>query len=258
MWINYCEFSFIYSSYAAIQARVKRELEAERKALEEQRLDDKPEISESKEEIIDNPILAVRGVYFKCPIISDEVLSKDEWRKRIREFLYEQLKDEDAGITACLIIYNCNVGKEKIENCVDTLKKYLENIINNPTEEKYWKIRMGNKVFQDKVLPLEGVMEFFKVAGFTKELLAVGDKPEEDYFVWSPEYSTIDNLTMLVEVLQTAEPIPIEVDRNVHVLLPNQAATRNELPPDFFTVSKEELKREQQIRWLELASVIFH
>jgi UBX domain-containing protein 6 len=32
--------------------------------------------------------------------------------------------------------------------CLATLAKYMENIVSNPAEEKYRKIRVGNKAFQ--------------------------------------------------------------------------------------------------------------
>lgn len=41
----------------------------------------------------------------------------------------------------------------------------------------------------------------------------------------------------------------LELDRNTQVLLPSQAAKRVELPPVFFSISPEEIKREQQARY---------
>jgi len=137
----------IYRSYAAIQARVKRELELERKAQQSSQTEDVA-LKEKKDKVVDPSIFAVTDVFFRCPYLSDEILLRDEWKKKIREFLYEQLMGEEAGLTACLIIQSCNSGKEKIESCVETLGKYLDNIISNPDVEKYWKIRMCNRIFQ--------------------------------------------------------------------------------------------------------------
>lgn len=138
----------ICRSYAAIQARVKRELELERKAQQSSQQTEDSTLKEKKDKIVDPSIFAVTDVFFRCPYLSDEILLRDEWKKKIREFLYEQLMGEEAGLTACLIIQNCNSGKEKIESCVETLGKYLDNIINNPDVEKYWKIRMCNRIFE--------------------------------------------------------------------------------------------------------------
>lgn len=124
-------------------------MELERKAQQQslQQTEENAALKEKKEKI-DPSIFAVTDVFFRCPYLSDEILLRDEWKKKIREFLYEQLMGEEAGLTACLIIQSCNSGKEKIESCVETLGKYLDNIINNPDVEKYWKIRMCNRIFQ--------------------------------------------------------------------------------------------------------------
>ena len=45
-----------------------------------------------------------------------------------------------------------------------------------------------------------------------------------------------------------AEPVRAELDRGTKVLLPNQAQKPISLPPDFFNVTPEELKREQELK----------
>lgn len=127
------------TSLAAIKARAKRELEEEqkiKKASEKTTIEEKPEPNTCKKYSCD-------GVFFRCPLVSEEILPRKEWKVKIKEFLYQQLENE-RGLTACLIIYNCNT-KDKVEGCVDTLTKYIENIINHPDDEKYLKIRMSNK-----------------------------------------------------------------------------------------------------------------
>ena len=53
---------------------------------------------------------------------------------------------------------------------------------------------------------------------------------------------------VLIDALKTAEPIGLELDRNMQVLMPSQAAKRSELPPAFFSMTPEEIKREQQLK----------
>merc|ERR1712038_1463977 len=53
---------------------------------------------------------------------------------------------------------------------------------------------------------------------------------------------------MLKEALIGAEPIRAELDRGLKVLLPSQVQRTIALPPDFFALSPEELKREQQLK----------
>lgn len=97
------------------------------------------------------------------------------------------------------------------------------------------------------MLPIEGALDFLYAAGFQQKKLLNNDM-EEDFLVWTPENCDINTLIMLTEALKSAEPIPLELDRNLQVLLPTQASKRNELPPSFFNITPEEIKREQKLR----------
>nr|CAD7199034.1 unnamed protein product [Timema douglasi] len=130
--------------------------------------------------------------------------------------------------------------QDLVEQCVETLCKYLENILHNPGEEKYHRIRQSNRVFQERVAPLEGTQDLLQAAGF---------QAEDDYLVFSEErLQTPDTLQILCDALRSAEPITLELDHNLQVLLPSQAASRRELPPVFYNLTPEEIKREQQNR----------
>ncbi|XP_046809128.1 UBX domain-containing protein 6 [Lucilia cuprina] len=223
------------TSLAAIKAQAKRELEAERKLKEE------VVTPEPNNENNPNINLACQGVFFRCPIISDEILSKKEWKVKIKDFLYQQL-DAEKALTSCLIIYNCN-SKEKAEDCILTLTKYLENIVKFPKEEKYYKIRMSNRIFCEKVRYVEGALDFLQAAGFREV-----DLDDEKFLIWSKDNVEQDyELPTLIEALQNSEPIQLVLDRNIKVLLPSQAK-RVVLPDDFYRISPEEIKREQQLR----------
>lgn len=184
----------------------------------------------------------VKGVFYRCPIISDEILPKTDWRVKIREFLYEQLKEEP-GLTSCLIIHNCNT-KDKVEVCIETLTKYLENIVNHPDEDKYHKIRMSNRIFCEKVKNCEGSLEFLKAAGFTQKEI-----DGEDFLIWDRKnIESLDQLSILLDGLLCAETISLELDRNIQILLSSQVRKFENLPPDFYRISPEEIKREQELR----------
>ena len=58
----------------------------------------------------------------------------------------------------------------------------------------------------------------------------------------------LEILQMLKEALIGAEPIRAELDRGLKVLLPSQVQRTIALPPDFFALSPEELKKEQQLK----------
>lgn len=216
-------------SSLAIKEQARKEMEAQRVTPE---TTVKQESTEKKEYSID-------GVFFSCPLVSEEILPKKDWKVKIKTFLYEQL-DSDPGLTSCLIIKNCNT-LDKAEDCIETLKKYLQNIINNPFDEKFHKIRMSNRIFCDKVANAEGAREFLTAAGFQQKTI-----DDDNFLVWSKDYPT-EMLAQLIEALDLCEVISLELDRNTKVLLPSQIRNFN-LPPEFFRISPEELKKEQQAR----------
>uniref|UniRef100_A0A146MC62 UBX domain-containing protein 6 n=1 Tax=Lygus hesperus TaxID=30085 RepID=A0A146MC62_LYGHE len=198
------------------------------------------------EKVNSNPdILAVQGVYFKCPLISPEVLSKEEWKVQIKNFLYEQVELEK-GLTSCLMIHTLNKNRDEVSQCVETLCTYLTNIIHNPDEEKYKKIRLSNKVFQEKVAKIEGSMHFLEAAGFEKRRLPFKED-EEDFLVFVNEVDD-DHLEMLIDSLRSADAVPLELDRNVQVMMPEVAGKRMDLPDEFYRMTVEEIKKEMQNR----------
>lgn len=171
-------------------------------------------------------------------------MPQHEWKAKIRSFLYEQLEDERA-LTASLIIHNCNL-KDKAELCIETLSKYLENILNSPDEEKFRKIRLSNRIFCDRVRGVEGGYDFLIGAGFEEQTI-----DGEPFLIFTCD--SLDHLPELLDALKSSEKICLELDRNIGVLLPSQAR-KFELPSDFYRMSPEDLKREQKLRTEALES----
>lgn len=169
-------------SLKAIKEQAKKELEDERKSKSAAVDTSLKNLSLSEEETKKD--YTVDGVFFGCSLISEEILPKKEWKGKIKEFLYEQMTD-DAGLTACLIIKNCNT-LDRAEDCIETIKKYLYNIIANPSEEKFQKIRMSNRIYSEKVANVEGSFQFMEAAGFREQVMEDG----EAYLVWSPDFPT--------------------------------------------------------------------
>ncbi|XP_059056204.1 UBX domain-containing protein 6 [Achroia grisella] len=234
------------TSLAAIQAQVKKELENEKASTSAVITPSQSDTGKVVE--VDLPAnLAASGVFFKCPLISNDILPRDEWKANIKTFLYEQL-EEERGLTACLMIQSCN-SRDKVAPCVETLCKYLENIVTYPDEEKYQKIRMSNRAFCERVQPIEGALDLLLAAGFAQQKVTNSDGVEEDYLIFSKDnVPSVEMLTTLIDALHTAEPIQLELDRNLQVLLPSQAATKVQLPASFYALTPEELKREHQLR----------
>lgn len=53
----------------------------------------------------------------------------------------------------------------------------------------------------------------------------------------------------LRDTLKAEERVELEIDRNIQVLSPAQAAKRIELPQDFYALTPDELKKEKQQRY---------
>jgi len=128
---------------------------------------------------------------------------------------------------------------------------------------------MSNRTFQEKVKDIVGAIEFLQAAGFDREELSIQDRTEE-YLVFSLEritdieYLRVRNilsldwclfpgliivfLQILIDALENAERIELELDRNVQILQPAQAERRTQLPDDFYRYTPEELKKEHQSR----------
>ncbi|CAG9319037.1 unnamed protein product [Blepharisma stoltei] len=57
---------------------------------------------------------------------------------------------------------------------INTLKTYLSNIMSNPLDNKFHRIRIQNKSFQEKIIKVQGALNFLKAVGFVEE---------DDYYV---------------------------------------------------------------------------
>ena len=153
---------------------------------------------------------------------------------------------EDPEMTSAIMIHTLNKHPDKVKVCIDTLLKYLDNAINHPDEEKYRKIRVGNKAFQERVASIKGTEEFMQAAGFL--LLSLPHEDHEEHFwVLSEEMAKdTERLSNIKEVLLAAEPIKPQLDRAMKVFHPSNRAAKFEIPDEFYNVSPAELKKEQQ------------
>jgi hypothetical protein len=74
----------------------------------------------------------------------------------------------------------------------------LDNIIQNPDEPKFQKIRCSNKVFQEKVAPILGAAEFLRAANFDlKTIKPDPSSPAEEFWVFSPGDNMESSVSML-------------------------------------------------------------
>ncbi|XP_029005210.1 UBX domain-containing protein 6 [Betta splendens] len=234
----------VHTSQDVIRNQVKKELEAEAAALAEKEKSATAEGSKVK----DSGTLSVSGVYFTCPL-TGATLTKSEREVHIKEAILMRF-EEDPVEASVMMMHTFNKDREKVKAAVEIISKYVENICKNPTEEKYRKIKLSNKVFQEKVRSVEGSREFLQALGFISVMLNVEGQEEEEEFLVLPEQST-DALELMKERrdrLHRGEPVRAQLDRQHQAFRPSPNAQRFELPPEFYNLTAEELKKEQQQR----------
>ncbi|EMP24232.1 UBX domain-containing protein 6, partial [Chelonia mydas] len=248
---------------------VKKELMAEA-AASERRLSTghKGPVSAVEEETAG---LSVSGVYFICPLTGATV-RKDQKEAHIKEAILLHFS-RDPVAASIMEIHTFNRDREKVKLGVETIAKYLDNIHLHPEEEKYRKIKLQNKVFQERINCLEGTHEFLQAIGFEKKMLPVpgqGKKSNsiriegktrhlstvhvfvettEEYYMLKEEVLTkLEDLKDCKEQLLSCEPVKAQLDRQLCVFKPSPQAAQFELPQDFYNLTAEELKREQRLR----------
>ncbi|NXN12866.1 UBXN6 protein, partial [Indicator maculatus] len=233
-------------SQEAIRNQVRKELMAEAAASERGLPTEEKDLSCPPTEGAAAP--SVSGVYFVCPL-TGVVVRKDEKEKHLREAIQSYFS-VDPVAASIMEIHTFNRDREKVRMGVETMAKYLDNIYLHPEEEKYRKIKLQNKVFQERISCLEGTHRFFQAVGFeTKTLPVPEQETTEEYYVLKEEMlSRLEDLKDYREQLVSSEPVRAQLDRQLCLFKPSPAAARFELPNDFYNLTAEEIKREQRLR----------
>ncbi|XP_027707141.1 UBX domain-containing protein 6 [Vombatus ursinus] len=234
------------TSQDAIRNQVKKELQAEATISGSTDSSGANMVPKAKEEGSSN--LSVSGVYFTCPF-TGAILRKDQREFHIKEAINKH-SDKDPVAASIMKIHTFNRDREKVKLGVDTIAKYLDNIHLHPEEEKYRKIKLQNKVFQERINCLEGANEFFEAIGFEKMTLPIPEQEtSEEYYVLSEDaLAQVEKLEQHKVALQNSEPVRAQLARQQRVFKPSPLAAQFDLPGDFFNLTAEELKREQKLR----------
>ncbi|KAM6962767.1 UBX domain-containing protein 6 [Aplochiton taeniatus] len=235
----------VLTSQDIIRNQVKRELEAEAAAVASGQ---EKAIEGSNVPVMGNSCLSVSGVYFTCPL-TGATLTKSEREVHIKEAIFMRF-EEDAIEASIMMVHTFNKDREKVKAAVDIMSKYIENICKNPTEEKYRKIKLSNKVFQDKVRCIEGSREFLQALGFESFMLPVEGQEEDEEFLVLAEQSeeALETMKEKRDRLQKGEPVRAQLDRQAQAFRASSYASNFELPPEFYNLSADELRREQMQR----------
>lgn len=91
------------------------------------------------------------GLLFKCPDIFDDelCLPYDDLQEQIESTLLAQWDSEPLVAAVLLFLTFNQKDLDKLNAGKEIICKYFANIIANPTEEKYQRIRLQNAVFRE-------------------------------------------------------------------------------------------------------------
>ncbi|XP_073400143.1 UBX domain-containing protein 6 isoform X3 [Dendrobates tinctorius] len=191
---------------------------------------------------------SIYNIMFRCPL-TGEILRREEIESHIKKSI-EMLSVADPISASIMKIHTFNKDREKVKLGVETMARYLKNIIGNPNDEKYQKIKLSNKVFQEKVICLEGASEFFEAVGFEKKTLSLQEQgvQEEFYVLGSDTLDRLNDLQNHHDSLLSGVPVIATLDRQPQIFVPSIQAAKFDLPDDFYKLSAEEIRLEQKLR----------
>lgn len=238
-------------SQKRLQMQAKRELEEERRKVESQTKS--LQIQDQSDQVKSLP-QGQLSVLYTCDIFDSSIaLPKHMMIEAIEECLRNMLNEKEESIEAAVHMIHTVNKKQPALQAIDTLKKYLTNILSDPGELKFRRIRTSNKIFVDKVASVKGCTEFLQSVGFVESEETNQETNEKEKYLLL-EKVDISEMEAALEALNEGEPIPIKLSRNLQVYIvdPKKPVPRPDIPPEFFSRSVDELKREQQARTDEI------
>ncbi|MCL7030571.1 hypothetical protein MKW94_028103 [Papaver nudicaule] len=167
-------------------------------------------------------------------------------------------------LASCVGVF---VSGEPPGGSVEVVMRLLRNVVSNPENDKFRRIRMGNPKIKEAIGSVTGGVELLECVGFKLQ--------EEGEEMWAVmEVPTGKQINSIKEVILMLEPKKVEavpptvpkaedviaeepkkVNRQVRVFIPapNTEAANIELPDSFYKLSMEEIKAEADIRKKKLA-----
>ncbi|XP_057544621.1 plant UBX domain-containing protein 2 [Amaranthus tricolor] len=157
------------------------------------------------------------------------------------------------------------------ENSIDVILRLLRNIVKEPENPKFRRIRMGNPKIREAIGEVSGAVELLEVVGFELkeeegEMWAVMNTPSETHILMLKDSvrllertkevaSTVKGDANIEEETKVHENEPKVIDRQIKVFfsVPESVAARIELPDSFYNRTSEELRREYELRKKKLA-----
>ncbi|PIN13008.1 putative ubiquitin regulatory protein [Handroanthus impetiginosus] len=205
---------------------------------------------------------------FECPVCGKGYTSEEEVSAHVESCLSVSGSGNESGSKESDFIgdrlqasVSAYVSGKPSDGSVEVVMRLLRNVVKEPENAKFRKIRMGNPKIKEAIGDVAGGVELLECIGFEwkeegGEMWLVMDDPSQQ------RLGLVKNVIMLLEPKKAEEfpspaPAKIEeriepkkVDRQVRVFfsVPESVAAKIELPDSFYNLSAEELKREADAR----------
>ncbi|KAI3516628.1 hypothetical protein L1887_15551 [Cichorium endivia] len=214
---------------------------------------------------------------FECPVCSRAFGSEEEVSDHVESCLSNNEsqpqsttnnlheKDETRSeLEACVGTY---LSGKPSEASIEIVLKLLKNIVREPENVKFRKIRLGNPKIKEAIADVPGGLDLLERVGF--------ELKEESEEMWAVmEATSNEKINLIKETVYLLEPQKIEtlpsttaqnkaveqevvktVERQIRVFfsVSESVAAKIELPDSFYKLSIEEVKKEAEMRRKKLA-----
>jgi len=207
----------------------------------------------------------LRLIKFVSPFVENELVIGSEFDEHLEDCLNELLP-KDPLKYSCLMIKNLTSNKDSIEGACTILNRLLTNIISDPTEKKFLKIRPSNGKIKRECLSVLGTEQFLFAVGFQIKDMENAKNEVEPFFVMEEHDIDVTKLQTALETLADTKPLERILHRNRTVTssqhIPQESASghssgssgsRDDNNSDkFYKMSGAELRNQQLQRSHEL------
>lgn len=210
---------------------------------------------------------------FECPICGQSYRSEEEVSVHADSCVNDSTAkgaedpptsdaESRSELEACVATF---LSGKPSQGSLDIVLKLLRNIVREPENSKFRKIRLSNPKIKEAIGEAVGGVELLEFVGFKLqeedgEMWAIMDVPtEEEINLLSKVIDSIDRpkLDEQQKKASTASALiePKKVDRQIRVFfaVPENVAANIELPDSFYKLSVEEVKREAIMRKQKIA-----
>ncbi|CAK8579615.1 unnamed protein product [Lathyrus sativus] len=215
---------------------------------------------------------------YECPICKTPFRSEDEVSEHVESCLSNPVRNDDGeklvesevvdeSNTELEICVGSYVSGSPSEGSVDIVLKLLRNIVKEPENVKFRKIRLSNPKIKEAVAEVSGGVELLSFLGFVLkeengETWALMEVPAEEkiglikkaivllepQLVKDPPKK--ESLVSTASVEKVADVEPKKIDRQVKVFfaVSESVAAKIELPDSFYKRSVDEVRRDAELR----------